>query len=711
MPAMSSTEKEALASGNVGFEQQLFNGSPDLAIWLEPSVIKWTPKEQHFLDTQVNQLCQLLDDWDITHQRMDLSPEVWEFIRTQGFMGLMIPEEYGGSAFSVSALVEVLVRLSGKSVTGATTVGVVNSLGPAELLLHYGTDDQKKHYLPRLACGDEIPCFALTNPDAGSDAASVPDRGIVCRREFKGEVITGILLNWDKRYITLCPIATLMGLAFHLLDPEHLVGDKEDVGMTCALIPSDTPGIIKGRRHRPVGTAFMNGPTQGKEVFIPLDWIIGGVEMAGHGWQMLMECLSAGRAICLPSGALGGALAAALAASSYARVRQQFGLPIAQFEGIEAAVAKAMGYTYIIQAALRVTAANRDLHDVRSSVISAILKCYTTEWARKILNEAMDIHGGKAICIGPKNYLASGFEALPIGITVEGANILTRYFIIYGQGAMRCHPFLMEEMESAWADDLPRFRHALWGHVKLVTKHVWRVVFGTHKKNKDIYQKAIYHYSAMLAFLSDIAMVFFGSQLKRKERISARLADMLSFLYCLSCVLKYHQEEGDDEQRAQTSVLKDWACQTLLYDIEEAAWDLLHNLSSHRSVVWFFRSLLFPRGRRCEKPLDHLEHGVAQWATHDSKERDYFFQSVFKESLVNNPLGQLDHVFKQILATEELEHKVMQAAKKREIQGFTRSEKIEAARQKGIITSAEADKLNEVEILRQAVLAVDDFSP
>lgn len=719
MPSMSQTEREALEAGTVGFEKELFNGSPDIDAFLAKPKAVFTSDEQHFFKQELNQLCALINDWEVTHTRMDLSPDVWSFIRTKGFLGLIIPKEYGGKAFSASAVVEVLTRLSSKSITASTTVGVANSLGPAELLLHYGTEEQKKYYLPRLANGTEIPCFALTGPNAGSDAASIPDMGVVCRRKWNGKMTVGVNLNWNKRYITLCPVATIMGMAFHLVDPEHLLGDKEDIGITCALIPSDTQGITRGRRHFPLGTAFLNGPTQGKDVFIPLDWIIGGVAMAGAGWKMLMQCLSAGRAIALPSGAAGNAQVAAMSSGAYARIRQQFGLPIAHFEGIEAALAKIGGYTYIINAGLSVTAAIIDSGE-KPSILSAILKCYATELARKVMIEAMDVHGGKAICLGPKNYLARGYEASPISITVEGANILTRNLIIYGQGAVRCHPSIQEEINSIQANDLSRFHTAVFKHMQLFFVHIGRVFksnlsvfFYKKSKNKlSFYKNRITNYSTKLAFISDLAMIFLGSQLKRKERISARLADGLSYLYLCSAVLKRYQDDGSEDD-----ALLHWSCQTLLFNTEEALCEIFDNLPQRhllqKGLMLFLKCLVFLWGKQCKKPSDMLEHDIAELLTHDTDARERLTRHVFKESVMNNPLGELELAFKKILAAETVERKMIQALKKSKItlsNYMTREERINLALNNKLITKAEAKILIDAEVARQAVLAVDDFA-
>ncbi|MCH8929681.1 MAG: acyl-CoA dehydrogenase, partial [Proteobacteria bacterium] len=468
VPSMSRTEREALEAGTVWWEGELFTGLPDWDKLEKLPAPKLTREEQAFIDGPVEELCRMLDDWHITHERGDLPPEVWEFIKKNGFFAMIIPKKYGGLEFSAYGHSQVLIKIASVSATAVSTVAVPNSLGPAELLLHYGTDEQKERYLPGLAAGDEIPCFALTSPRAGSDAASIPDTGIICKGQWEGKEITGILLNWDKRYITLAPVATVLGLAFKLYDPDHMIGEKEDLGITAALIPTKIEGVVIGRRHLPLNNPFQNGPTSGKDVFVPLDFIIGGPEMAGQGWRMLMEQLAVGRCISLPSNATGGAKAAAYATGAYARIRQQFNLPIGRFEGVGEAIARLTGLTYIMDAGRSVTAA-AVVEGARPSVASAILKYHCTEMGRIVANDAMDVHGGKGVCLGPSNYLARGWQSVPIAITVEGANILTRSLIIFGQGAIRCHPYVLKELQAARNEDqvegLKQFDEALFGHI------------------------------------------------------------------------------------------------------------------------------------------------------------------------------------------------------------------------------------------------------
>jgi acyl-CoA dehydrogenase len=543
MPTMSRTEREAIAAGTVAWEGDLFRGNPDWKKLLGFKAPTLSAEEQAFMDGPVEKLCQMINDWDITHTRMDLSPEMWAFVKEQGFFGLIIPKQYGGKQFSAYAHSQILVKISGKSLTVSSTVAVPNSLGPAELLLHYGTEEQKNYYLPRLARGEEIPCFALTSPIAGSDAGAMTDHGIVCYQEVKGEKTLGIRLTFDKRYITLAPIATVIGLAFKLYDPDHLIGKKTDIGITCALIPRNTPGIAIGRRHFPLDTPFQNGPIHGKDVFIPIDWIIGGQAQAGKGWHMLMECLAAGRAITLPSSATGGAKILSYASGAYARIRRQFNVYIGKFEGIEEPLARVGAYTYLMDAARSFAASIVDTGE-KPAVASAIVKYHVTELGRKASIDGMDIHGGKGICLGPKNYLGRGFEASPIAITVEGANILTRNMIIFGQGAMRCHPYVLKELEAAHLPDekaaLDAFDNVVMKHIAFAFSNIVRsfvlgvtsslIVITPRTKTRRYFQHMTRFCSA-LALATDVCMLVLGGGLKRKENVSARL-ELFIFTFC-----------------------------------------------------------------------------------------------------------------------------------------------------------------------------------
>ena len=714
MPAMSATEREALEAGTVSWEGNLFSGAPDFDVLLNAPAVSLTVEEEEFLQGAVNTLCRMIDDWDITHNLTDMPAKMWTFIKQRGFLGMIIPKRYGGLEFSATAQVCVLTKLYGRSITVASTIAVPNSLGPAELLLKYGTDEQKNYYLPRLADGREIPCFALTGPNAGSDAASIPDQGVVCYQDVDGEKVLGIRLNWDKRYITLCPVATIIGLAFRLFDPDNLLGKGEDIGISCALIPADTAGIIKGRRHYPLNIAFLNGPTQGKDVFIGLDCLIGGINMAGQGWRMLMECLSAGRAISLPSSSSGGAQAVAMASGAYARIRKQFNQPIAKFEGIEEPLARIAANAYIIDSALTMTAAAVD-HGAKSGVAGAILKYHTTERARHVAVDAMDIHGGKGICLGPNNYLARGYQGAPISITVEGANILTRSLIIFGQGAIRCHPYIFPEMESVRTHDLKAFDQVIWGHAGFVlanfTKSIlfaltdgrWTKAPGGKTKR---YYQLIHRYSSNLAFLADFSMITLGAELKRKEKISARLGDVLSNLYMASGVLKRFYQDGEPDSDLP---LVDWSCQQLLHECEVAIQGVIANFPARWARV-FLKIILQPIGRQRLQPSDKLGQKLAQILTVPSETRSRLSRLVFSEPLENCPLGRLEEAFHKICAVEPLEKKVMKAVKEGKLHSLTLHEQIVEAQQIGVLNAAETQELMVAETARQNIIAVDDFN-
>jgi len=714
MPSMSKTEREALEAGTVRWEGEIFSGAPDFHALRSAPVIALTEEEQAFLDGPVNTLCAMIDDWDITHNRTDLPPEVWQFIKDNRFLGMIIPKQYGGLEFSATAQMSILVKIYGRSVTAATTISVPNSLGPGELLLKYGTEAQKDYYLPRLADGREIPCFALTGPNAGSDAASIPDTGIVSRQLVQGKEEIGILLNWDKRYITLCPVATVLGLAFRLYDPENLLGMGHDIGISCALIPVSTKGVITGRRHFPLNTGFLNGPTQGKNVFIPLDYLIGGVTRAGQGWKMLMECLSAGRAISLPSSANGGAQVVALATGAYSRIRRQFNQPIAHFEGIEEPLARIAGKTYIIDAALTMAAAAIDGGE-KPSVAGAILKYHTTEFLREIACDAMDIHGGKGICLGPNNYLGRGFQSTPIGITVEGANILTRNLIIFGQGAIRCHPYIFAEMESLRRKDLVAFDKAFFGHLSFILSNFFQSAlfsitdaYGIKAPASSVrhYYQLVHKYSANLAFLADFCMIVLGSKLKRKEQLSARLGDMLSNLYLTSAVLKRFYEEGEPDSDLP---LVQWSCQFLLYRCEMAMQGVLSNFPALWARI-FLRLILIPFGPKRTAPKDKLIKQVAQILTSPNETRQRLGRLVYTEPVERCPVGKMEDAFHKICAVEQLEKRLIKAAKEHQLTSLTAIEMIEEAALLNLFSKEEINQLKEAEYARQSVIKVDDFA-
>ena len=603
MPQMSQTEKEAIDAGTVWWEADLFSGNPD---WNKLHAIQaptLTPAEHAFLDGPVNDICRMVNDFHITHDLADLPPEVWQQLKQHKFFAMIIKKQYGGLAFSAYAQSLVLQKLTGVSAVLSSTVGVPNSLGPGELLQHYGTEAQKDYYLPRLAAGDEIPCFALTSPEAGSDAGSIPDFGIVKKGIWQGEEILGMELTWNKRYITLAPIATVLGLAFKLFDPDFLLGQKKDIGITCALIPTDLDGVKIGRRHFPLNIPFQNGPTQGDKIFVPIDFIIGGQTMAGQGWKMLVECLSVGRGITLPSNTTGGLKTAAMATGAYARIRRQFKLPIGKMEGIEEPLARIVGNAYVLDAATTLTVTGIDLGE-KPSVISAIVKYHCTHRSQRSIIDAMDIVGGKGICMGPRNFLARSYQGAPIAITVEGANILTRSMIIFGQGAIRCHPYVLNEINAAYTDDpqraLDRFDNAVFSHIGFVFSNIIRSFWlgltdgrGSSAPHKDAtyrYYQQMNRYSANLALLADISMATLGGSLKRKERLSARLGDVLSQLYLASATLKRYTDEG---QQQDDIALVHWGLQDALYQTEVAIDNFLANFPN-KAIARGLRFIVLP---------------------------------------------------------------------------------------------------------------------
>jgi acyl-CoA dehydrogenase len=713
VPKMSRTEREALEAGTVSWEGELFCGSPDFVSFNSHEPIKLTKEENEFITHKVGDLCRMLNDWDVTQVRADLPKAAWDYIKNNGFLGMIIPKEYGGLGFSTTAQMQVLVKLYSHSVTAATTVAVPNSLGPAELLLKYGTIEQKNYYLPRLARGEEIPCFALTGPNAGSDAASIPDFGIVCEKKIGDKKVLGMSLTWNKRYITLCPVATIIGLAFRLYDPKNLLGKGEDLGISCVLIPADTKGVVKGRRHFPLNVAFMNGPTQGHEVFVPLDNLIGGVEMAGFGWKMLMECLGAGRAISLPSGACGAAKATTLATSAYAKIRTQFHQPLANFEGIEEPLARIVGNTYIIDATLTMIAADID-RGARPPVASAIVKLNTTELSRQIAIDAMDIHGGKGICLGPNNYLARGFQSSPIAITVEGANILSRTLIIFGQGAIRCHPYAFSEMETVRTKDINKFDEVLRGHIQFFLSNFLRTIgyaftdakfIKFPKSNFKRYYQLITFYSVSLAFFSDLAMFLLGGKLKRMEKLSARFGDVLSNLYMASAVLKKYINDGSN---LDDSPIVEWCLKKLFSDCQSAINGIIVNFPI-KFIRPLLRVIFLPYGYIRHKPSDKLGSELAKIITMPSATRDRVTSNVFHEDIANSPIGRVEAAFKKVYGAYDIEHKINKAVKDKQLKSLTLALQIEEAKNLGIISGDEYLKIKDAEISRQYVIAVDDF--
>jgi acyl-CoA dehydrogenase len=720
LPSMSATEREALDAGTVWWDGELFTGGPDWQKLMSAKVPTLTAEEQAFLDGPCEDLCAMLDDWDITHVRADLSPQVWSFIKSSGFFAMIIPRRYGGLEFSAYAHSCVLIKIASRSAVASSTIAVPNSLGPAELLLHYGTEEQKNYLLPRLARGEEVPCFALTGPRAGSDAASIPDTGVICRGTWQGAQVVGIRLNFSKRYITLAPVATLVGLAFRLFDPEHLMGDRADLGITCALIPRDTPGVSIGRRHFPLNVPFQNGPIQGHDVFVPIDAIIGGFATAGQGWRMLVEQLSVGRCISLPSSATGGAQAAVYASGAYTRIRRQFNMPIGRFEGIEQVLARMAARTYIMDAARSVTAGAIDGGE-KPSVPSAMLKYHLTEFGRMIGNDAMDVHGGKGICLGPKNYLGRGYQIVPVAITVEGANILTRSLIIFGQGAVRCHPFVLREMNAARNPDhdagVAEFDRALWGHIGFAISNAARSALmsltlarftkaPTAGPTKRYFQH-VNRYSASFALATDIAMLALGGYLKKKESLSARLGDVLSAMYLASMVLKHHENQGGP---ADDLPLVEWACRSLLYQAQEQLHLFLRNFPN-RPLAGLMRLLIFPRGLTYFAPSDRLGRDIADLIMNPTDSRERLSRYIYKTQTSNNPLGLLQEALILSTMAEGLEKRIrVDGVKTGRVMALDLPGQISEAERLGILTAAEAAVLRDYDAKVSNLINVDDFA-
>ncbi|MCQ8868623.1 acyl-CoA dehydrogenase FadE [Vibrio splendidus] len=723
LPAMSQTEKEALEAGTVWWEAELFKGKPEWKKLQNIADPKLSEAEQAFLDGPVNTVCEMVNDYQVTHELADLPPEVWQYLKDHKFFAMIIKKKYGGLEFSAYAQSLVLQKLTGVSSVLSSTVGVPNSLGPGELLQHYGTEEQRNHYLPRLAEGKEIPCFALTSPEAGSDAGSIPDYGIVCKGQWQGEEVLGMRLTWNKRYITLAPVATVLGLAFKLRDPDGLLGDKQELGITCALIPTDLKGVKIGNRHSPLNVPFQNGPTQGDDLFVPIDFIIGGQKMAGQGWRMLVECLSVGRGITLPSNSTGGIKSAALATGAYARIRRQFKQPIGRMEGVEEPLARLAGNAYVMDAASNLTVAGIDLGE-KPSVISAIVKYHCTHRGQRSIIDAMDIVGGKGICLGPSNFLARSYQGAPIAITVEGANILTRSMIIYGQGAIRCHPYVLNEMEAAYSessDALDKFDSALAGHVSFTMSNLVRSVwFGltdgrgsdtptpsnkADKQTQRYYQK-LNRYSANLALLSDISMAVLGGSLKRRERLSARLGDILSQLYLGSATLKRFESEGS---HAEDLPLVHWGMQDSLRQTEVAIDEFLANFPNP-VIGRLLRVVLMPFGRIRRAPNDKLDSQVAHILQTPSETRSRIGRGQYLEATEYNPVGKIEKALEVILQAEPLFNKVCKETHQK--RAFLRLDLVaQLGLEKGILTQEEANLLISAEEHRLYTINVDDFSP
>ncbi|WP_442596228.1 acyl-CoA dehydrogenase [Parapusillimonas sp. JC17] len=710
MPRMSATEREAIEAGDVWWDAQLFSGKPDWNAMLDLPRARLSPQEQEFLDGPVAQLCHMLHEWDIVWRDGDLPPEVWAFMKEQGFFGMIIPQEYGGLGFSAYAHSEAVRQISVRSVTAAVTVMVPNSLGPGELLMQFGTQEQRDYWLPRLARGQEIPCFGLTSAEAGSDAASMTDTGVVCKQVVDGVETLGIRLNWRKRYITLAPVATVLGLAFKLYDPDALIGSQAEPGISVALVPTNLPGVSIGRRHLPAMQAFQNGPTEGKDVFVPIDALIGGVSQAGRGWQMLMSALAAGRGISLPSLSAAACTFTAHTAGAYARVRTQFGIPVGRFEGVQEKLGRLAANAYLVEAARRYTCAGLDL-GCKPAVISAIMKLHATERMRQSVNDAMDVHAGKAVIDGPDNYLGNLYRALPVAITVEGANILTRSLIVFGQGAIRSHPYLMEEVFALGNPDQAAGQDAfdalIWKHLAHGAKnalravgHAWTAGLFASAPGRagpaSGYYRRLGRYASAFALVSEAALLSLGGSLKRKEMLSARLGDILAELFLVSAVLKRWHDEGRHESDLPLLRL---CAQQGFCTIEKRLSDVLHNLPA-RGLALALRAMLLPPGMSAGAPDDALMAACANILLEPSDTRDRLVGAVW-EGHDSPAVEQLERAYELMIEAQPILDRVRHAGLK----------DWRLAYEKGAISQAQADAIEAAEAAVARVIEVNDFAP
>jgi acyl-CoA dehydrogenase len=712
LPRLSDTEREAIEAGDVWWDADLFTGNPDWNKLLAFAPAKLSAEEQEFLAGPVEELCRMLDDWKINWELHDLPPEVWDFLKSREFFAMIIPKTYGGLGFSAYAHSEVIRKLSSRSICGAVTTMVPNSLGPGELLMQFGTEAQRSYWLPRLASGQEIPCFGLTSPEAGSDAASMIDSGVVCRGTFQGRETLGIRLNWHKRYITLGPIATVLGLAFKLSDPDHLIGSRDDIGITLALVPTNLPGISIGRRHLPAMHVFQNGPNWGHDVFIPMDNVIGGVDQVGKGWKMLMSALAAGRGISLPSLSAAGAAFCAHITGAYARIREQFHVPIANFEAIQERLGRIAATAYLLDGARRMTCAALD-DGHHPAVVTAIMKSQATDRMRVAVSDAMDVHGGKAIIEGPLNYLGSLYRGVPIAITVEGANIVTRSLIQFGQGAIRCHPYLLKEMQALEDTDRARgldaFDKVLWAHVGHSLANTFRAwgrawtggLFApaANAGAATRYYRQLSRHAAAFALAVDLSLLTLGGALKRKEMISARFGDILSELYLASAALKRWNDEG--RQNDDLALLE--YCMQASFAIIETRFDELLANFPVRPVAWLLRFLIQPLGPRRRGPSDRVTDRCADIIANPGAARDRLTVDLYHPaaSETENGIALVERAFAMTVAVQPIRDR-MHTARVREVD--------QAVAQR-TITADEAGKLKAAADAVAAAIAVNDFAP
>ncbi len=721
MPKISDTERQALEAGTVGFDAELFSGTPDWDKLRSVAPVVLTSEEQAFLSGPTEELCGMINDWQMRHTEAEVPEDIWDYVKKHGFLGMLISKEHGGLGFSAQAQSLIIGKIASRSPDVVTVVMVPNSLGPGELIEKYGTKEQMAHYLPRLAAGEEVPCFALTGPTSGSDAATMRDIGIVTRGQHDGKDVVGIRLTWDKRYITLGPNATLLGLAFRLFDPDKILGKGENIGITVAMIPTTHPGVNIGRRHLPSGNAFPNGPNWGKDVFIPIDWVIGGEKMVGQGWRMLMECLSAGRAISLPSSATGGAKALLRFTTAYGRIRKQFGLPVARMEGIEEPLARMIENAYACEAARGVTAAMVSRGE-RPSVLSALMKYQTTERMRQSVNDAFDVHGGRAICDGPSNYLQSAYQMVPVGITVEGANILTRTLITFAQGALRSHPYLFDEIHAAQDLDSERgqekFEKAFGDHIAFSVSNACGAFFHNltgghfgaqpeHSAGQAQWYRQLGRASRNFAFVADVTVVILGGGLKTKQKLTGRLADALSELFFVACVLKRFEDDGKLSSDKDIVAL---AAANGLFRFQEAMCGVIDNFPV-APLRWLMRTVVFPLGRPYRPASDDLGHRVVRLVLQVPEVRDRLTCHIYVSQDVEDPTGLLEVTLKKVVAAEETEKKLERAIRAGTVRRYHGMDWIGDAVAKGVLTESEGQLLREVEALTARVIAVDDFDP
>lgn len=709
IPKLSKTEEEALNAGDTWLEEDIFRGSPD---WKKLSAVssELTAEEQAFLDNEVETLCEMLDDWTIK-QAGDLPEDVWSYLKEKGFLGLVIPKEYGGKGFSARGHSDVVLKVASRSISTAVTVMVPNSLGPGELLNYYGTDEQKKQYLPNLAKGIDIPCFALTEPGAGSDATSIQSEAIVQRKKLDGKMVLGLNINLNKRWITLAPVATLIGLAVNLKDPEGLLKGNGSEGITCLLIPRDTENLEIGNRHLPADQPFMNGTIRGENIFVPISTIIGGQKNAGRGWQMLVECLSIGRSISLPALGAASSSVSYLVSGAFGRIRRQFNVEIGQFQGIEEKLAEIAGLNYLVNATRLLTVAAVNEHK-KPSVASAITKYFNTELARITVNDAMDIHAGRAVVTGPRNYLSNYYQTIPVSITVEGANIMSRNLLIFGQGSMACHPYVRDEFYAVAREDKAAFRSLIWQHIYYFMQNFAKAICSAwtggifiatpDSKLRGEY-KRLARLSHAFAWLADLSLIYLGGDLKRKERLSARLADGMSFLYMAMAALRAYQknEENEDEK-----VHAKWATSYCFYQAQKSLIAFCQNFPS-KALGFLVRSLVFPFGQTMRYPSDELDHHLARLMMKNNHYRDRMLKLLYLSGDAEQPLDRMEKALQLIIKHDDL-YKKIKDLKRYKFAAL--KDKLAEKVAKGELSQEEMDGIVETEKACWDAIQVDEFS-